>query len=147
MLCEAIRGMSSKHIRLLLVFVLLMNLACTKYARVPETEYDSIDKKVDTPAKITKTDGTTYVVRRFEVTDESILIHQFEKNPGYHDSDGIKDPSAPYRVPKSDILKIEKIETNKVGAIALVSLVLIVVLTVGAFIFAKGLGEGLSGLN
>ena len=104
-----------------------MNLSCTKYVRIHESEYSGMDGSEQLPARIIKTDGTTYVVRRFEITHDSVIIHEFENNPGDHDTDGKPDPLPVVTVPIDEITVIETIELNKrnaaivMGALAVIA--------------------------
>jgi len=125
----------------MLLSLLLLNLSCTKYARVPESDYDEIDGGKERPTRITKTDGTTYVVRRFELTEDSLIIHEFERSPGYHDSDGELDPPPTLKVPRTEILTIEAIELNKRNAaFAAVAVTLVAVgLVVTGIVIASGM--------
>ena len=121
--------------------MLSLSLSCTKYSRVPESDLGEIDRSGEFPARITKTDGTTYVVRRFEVTEEFLIVYEFESSPGYHDSDGAPDPQPGLKIPRTEISNIEAIEIDKRNAaITAVAVGLVAVgLVITGMIIASGM--------
>ena len=137
--------MFRKHINIIIVIALLMNLSCTKYVRIPESEYSGIDGSEELPARIIKTDGTTYVVRRFEIINDSVIIHQFENNHGDHDTDRKPDPSPIITVPLCDIAAIESIEMN--GRNAAITAGALTLLAVGGLIAGMIIGSGMPVLD
>lgn len=130
--------MVRKRISIIIVIILLMNVSCTKYVHIPESEYSGIDGSEEQPARITKTDGTTYVVRRFEITQDLVVIYEFDNNPHYHDTDGKPDPLPIVMVPLYEIAEIEKIEIDKINAATIVGAVAIIVVG-GMVAFLLGL--------
>ena len=130
--------MIRKTINIIVVIALLMNVSCTKYVHIPESEYSGIDGSEEQPARITKTDGTTYIVRKFEIIHDFVIIYEFDNNPHYHDTDGNPDPLPIVMVPLYEITAIEMIEIDKINAATIVGAVAIIVVG-GMVAFLLGL--------
>jgi len=113
------------------------NLSCSHYERVPRKSYRQLDASDAERWKVETEGGTVYAVRRFSVTDSTLVIEVFACNV---DSVRTVYPMVtriPYALDLDEVRSVEKwAEGNKsaplivIGVAVVVAVVLVAVLAV-----------------
>ncbi len=122
------------------------NLSCSRYERVPKTAYRQLDPSDAEKWKVETEDGTVYAVRRFSVTDSTLVIEEFACSMDSATREYTRVTRVPYALDLDEVRSVEKwVEGNKPAqfsvaglAIVVVGVVLIVILLWSAMAHAAG---------
>ncbi len=105
------------------------NLSCAHFVEIPRGEFDNVSSEEAKHWRIRTTDGKTYSVARYTLTDSTLTIEEFDKGSGAvaglkHVPGGL-----PHSMKLEHIAALEKIEdhTRAEQSIVLVALGLMVV--------------------
>ncbi len=137
----------SKHresvatLTVIITALMTLSLSCTNAYRVDHPNYGQLADSKNGRYRISMRDGETYVVKRFLVQGESLVVLERDQNPGDYDTDGRADPEPQYTVALKDIQSIDEIKFDGKKTAIVTSLSVAVVGGVVALIGASGSGS------
>jgi len=113
------------------------NLSCSYYERIPRKSYQQLDASDAERWKVETEDGTVYEVRRFLVTDSTLVIEKFACGTDSVRKEYPLVTSIPYALKLDEVKRVEKwVDGNDlaplfvVGLVVVVAVVLLVILSV-----------------